>query len=286
MKICLTGGTGFLGSRISRFFKQNGYEIHYITRNDLKGSLNGIADKIEGVDLLINLAGASILKKWTKAYKTEIYNSRIQTTQKIVEAFEMVKSKPPIVLSASAVGIYDEYEVHDEFSDHLASNFLADVCRDWEASIAPLAKANVRLAIIRLGVVLDKEEGALAKMLPSFKMGMGAVIGDGYQPFPFIHINDLLSVIWYIFKNPDSQGVYNLVAPQMVSNMEFSKTLGKKIKRPVWLRISTKVLRFMYGDGAMILTQGQKVKPQRLLELEFPFQFPDLDVALDDLLKR
>ncbi len=286
MKVCLTGGTGFIGSKLIRFFSDNGFEVDNISRSDLNSDISIVASKIEGSDLIINLAGASILNKWTSAYKKEIYNSRINTTRKVVEALKLVEKKPSIVLSASAVGIYDSYEVHDEFSDHYSGDFLAKVCKDWEAAIAPVHHEGIRLAIIRLGVVLDKDKGALAKMLPPFKLGMGAVIGDGYQPFPFIHINDLLSAIWYIYKNPKSKGVYNLVAPEMVSNGEFSKLLGKKLNRPVFFKVGAKLLKIIQGEGSSVLTQGQKVVPNRLIELEFPFQFPTADSALDDLLSN
>jgi len=118
-----------------------------------------------------------------------------------------VKNKPSIVLSTSAVGIYDEVEIHDEFSDRLANDFLANVCKDWEGALVPLLQTNIKLAVMRIGIVLDKEGGAFAKMLPSFKMGLGAIVGNGMQAFPCIHINDLLSAIWYILKNPESKGI-------------------------------------------------------------------------------
>ncbi len=285
MKICLTGGTGFIGQKLTHFFSENGFVVQNITRKDFSSDISLIAEKIEGANIIINLAGASILKKWTEKYKKEIYNSRINTTKKLVEALKLVKDKPSIILSASAVGIYDKYEVHDEFSDHYSNDFLAKVCKDWEAAIAPVHQEGIRLAVIRLGVVLDKENGALAKMLTPFKLGMGAIIGDGYQPFPFIHINDLLSAIWYIYKNPKSRGIYNMVAPDMVSNREFSKMLANKLKRPVFIKIGANFLKLLQGEGASVLTKGQKVIPKRLKELDFPFQFPTLGAALDDLVK-
>ncbi len=285
MKICLTGGTGFLGSKISEFFTHNGYVVDNITRADFNADISKMVNKIEGSDMIINLAGASILNKWTFEYKKEIYNSRIISTQKLVEAIKLVKGKPSLVMSASAVGIYDTFEVHDEFSDHYSGNFLAKVCKDWEAAIAPVHHEGIRLAIIRLGVVLDRKNGALAKMLPPFKLGAGAIIGDGFQPFPFIHIDDLLSAIWYVYKNPKSKGIYNMVAPEMVSNREFSMLLGKKLKRPVFFKVGAGMLKLLQGEGSSVLTEGQKVIPKRLKELDFPFQFPTADDALTDLLK-
>ncbi len=286
MKICLTGGTGFLGSRISLFFKQNNFEVVNISRYDFKMDIEAISKKIEGADMLINLAGAPILKKWTNAYKKEIRNSRIETTKKLVQAIKITENKPSILLSSSAVGVYDELYDHDEFSDRLANDFLATVCKEWEAALAPLASENIKLAVMRIGIVLDKREGAFAKMLPSFKMGLGAIIGDGSQSFPCIHINDFLSAIWYILKNPESKGVYNLVAPDMVSNQYFSKMLGKKLKRPVIFKAKKMLMKLAFGEGATVLLKGQKVRPQRLIDLDFPFQFPTVDSMLDDLLKK
>jgi len=285
MKICLTGGTGFLGSRITQFFKGNNFEVVNISRNDFKGSTETIVKKIEGADMLINLAGAPVLKKWTSTYKKTIRDSRIETTKKLVDAIKQVQKKPSIVLSSSAVGIYDDIYEHDEFSDRLGDDFLANVCKEWEASLAPLAALDIKLAVMRIGVVLDHTQGAFAKMLPSFKMGVGAMVGDGMQSFPCIHINDFLSAIWYILKNPNSTGVYNLVAPDLVSNQYFSKMLGKKLHRPVIFKANKFLMKLMFGDGANVLLKGQKVKPQRLLDLDFYFQFPTVDSIIDDLLK-
>ncbi len=285
MKICLTGGTGFLGSRITQFFKANNFEVVNISRRNFEISPKVLAQKIEGTDMLINLAGAPILKKWTTSYKKTIRDSRVGTTKKLVEAIKLVDKKPSIVLSTSAVGIYDDVYEHDEFSDRLGDDYLATVCKEWEAAIAPLAAMDIKLAVMRIGVVLDNKQGALAKMLPSFKMGLGAIVGDGMQSFPCIHINDFLSAIWYILKNPESKGVYNLVAPDMVSNQFFSKCLGKKLKRPVFLKLSKLMMKLMFGEGAIVLLKGQKVTPKRLLDLDFYFQFPTVESILDDLVK-
>ncbi|TLX71515.1 TIGR01777 family protein [Labilibacter sediminis] len=286
MKICLTGGTGFLGVRITRFFKENNFEVVNISRKDFSRGNDVIAAKIEGADMLINLAGAPILKRWTKAYKKEIYNSRVETTKKLVDAILQVDNKPSIILSASAVGIYDEFEIHDEFSDRLANDFLGNLCKDWESALVPLLQTDIKLAVMRIGIVLDKEGGAFARMLPSFKMGCGAIVGNGMQAFPCIHIDDLLSAIWYILKNPESNGVYNLVAPEIVSNKYFSKMLGEKLNRPVLFSVFKPFLKLLFGHGADVLLKGQKVKPQRLMELRFPYQYPDVNSMLDELVGK
>ncbi len=285
MKICITGGTGFLGTRITEFFLQSGYSVENISREDIKKPIENWSCKINGAEVLINLAGAPIIKKWTPSYKETIKSSRIQTTKKLVEALRSVEEKPKVVLSASAVGIYDDVEIHDEFSDNLSSDFLADVCKEWEAAAAPMSGLVERFAIIRLGIVLDKKGGALAQMLPMFKLGLGAIIGDGNQPFPCIHIDDFLTAIWYIIKNPDSNGVYNLVAPEMISNKYFSKVLARELHRPLLFKIPNWMMKFLYGEGALVLIKGQKVKPMRLLELNFPYQYATVDAMLKDIVK-
>jgi len=285
MKICLTGGTGFIGSRVKSFFEHKGFIVENVTRADIRSSVESWKHKLDGAEMLINLAGAPIYKRWTPAYKIEILNSRVETTLKLLEAFKQIENKPSLVLSASAVGIYDEYEIHDEFSDHFGTGFLADVCKQWETSIASIATETTRLAILRIGVVLDSGGGALAKMLPSFKMGMGAVIGSGEQAFPCIHISDFLSAIWFLYQNEESSGIFNMVAPDIVSNKYFSKKLGEVLHRPVFLKVPQSLLKLGLGDGAVVLTKGQKIKPTRLTNSGFSYQFPSVNSILQDILK-
>lgn len=285
MKICLTGGTGFIGTRVSDFFKQKGFDVDNITRSDLSKPISNWKDKINGSNLLINLAGTPIYKRWTTKYKQEILSSRVETSLSLVEAFALVNDKPPLVISASAVGIYDNYNTHDEFSDQLGQGFLAEVCDRWEAAIAPVETKETRLATIRLGVVLDDKGGALAKMLPSFKLGMGAVIGNGAQAFPCIHVADFLSAIWFIYQNKESKGIYNMVAPDIVSNKQFSQQLGKVLNKPVLFNVPKLLLNLGLGEGAAVLTEGQKVKPRRLLEAGFTYQFLDIKSILEDVFK-
>ncbi len=286
MKICLTGGTGFLGSRLTHLFQQNNMEVVNISRADFNNDVKLIAQKIEGSRMLINLAGAPIVGRWTESYKKIIRNSRVETTKKLVEAILMLEKKPKVVMSASAVGIYDTIYEHDEFSDRLADDFLGSVCQEWEAALVPLLQTSIKLTVVRLGIVLDNKQGALAQMITPFKLGLGAMVGDGTQPFPCIHVEDVLSAIWYILTNPKSGGIYNLVAPEMVPNRYFSKTLGKKLHRPVIFRVYSFILKLALGEGADALLKGQKVRPRRLLELGYPFQFPTIDAIVEDLVKK
>lgn len=286
MKICLTGGTGFLGSRLTHLFQQNNMEVVNISRADFNNDVKLIAQKIEGSRMLINLAGAPILGRWTESYKEIIRDSRVATTNKLVEAILMLEKKPKIVMSASAVGIYDTVYEHDEFSDRLADDFLGSVCQEWEAALAPLLQTSIKLIVVRLGIVLDNKQGAFAQMITPFKLGLGAMVGDGTQPFPCIHVEDVLSAIWYILNNSKSGGIYNLVAPEMVPNRYFSKTLGKKLHRPVIFRAYSFILKLALGEGAEALLKGQKVRPRRLLELGYPFQYPTVDAILEDLVKK
>lgn len=286
MKICMSGGTGFLGSRLIQLFQQNNMEVVNITRADFNNDVKFIAQKINGSRMLINLAGAPILGRWTESYKKTIRDSRVETTNKLVEAILMLEKKPKIVMSASAVGIYDTVYEHDEFSDRLGNDFLASVCQEWEAALAPLLQTSIKLTVVRLGIVLDSKQGAFAKMITPFKLGLGAIVGDGTQPFPCIHIEDVLSAIWYILNNPKSGGIYNLVAPEMVPNRYFSKTLGKKLHRPVIFRAYSFILKLALGEGADALLKGQKVRPRRLMELGYPFQYPTIDAIVEDLVKK
>ncbi len=282
-KIAISGVTGFIGKELKFFLESNGYIVEPITRSVLKNKTK-LLEVIDGCVAVINLAGHSISKRWNEQVKSKIKNSRIEVTSKIVNAIREVQNKPQLLISASAVGIYDSFEVHDEFSTNYANDFLGQVCQDWEAEALKVSEVDgVRLCLVRLGVVLGRNGGAFPKMLKPFKMGVGAIIGDGHQVFPFIHIKDVLSGIWYLLKRDASGGIYNLVAPQMVSNLEFSRALAERLKKPLWLKVPEFALKWVLGEMANMLLTGQKVIPSRLLCDEFYFQYQNLDAVLQDL---
>lgn len=286
-RILICGASGFLGKTLSAFLTHNKYSVEPITRQHLGLPTPELAGFLSGAHAIFNLAGAPILAKWNEKNKKNIYDSRIGTTRKLVAAIKESTYKPELFFSTSAVGIYDSYEVHDEFSTNFANGFLSQICIDWEKEAFQLCTLqSTRVIIGRLGIVLSKNGGAFPSMLMPFKMGLGGRIGDGYQCMPFIHIKDVTSILWYFLKNKNCKGIYNLVAPQMVSNREFSKKLSGALHRPHIVTVPKWILRRLYGDGAILLIQGQKVIPKRLKDNMFPFEFPTIDQAIKELLKE
>jgi len=286
-KVVMTGATGFIGKALTAFLMDNGYRVLAISRRDLALGVTHIARMINGADVVINLAGASILKRWSEAYKEEILKSRVDTTQMLVKACSQTKISPRLFVSTSAVGVYNNIDVHDEFSTLYGDSFLTKVCLDWEEATHPLIHCDsVRLVIFRLGTVLGANGGAFLKMQLPVKCFLGGRIASGKQWFPYIHIDDVLSAFWFAIKNINAAGVYNLVTPNSVTNEKFMRVLAHKNNRPMWLPVPAFMLKLIYGEGATVLTQGQYVKPHRLVDEGFHFQYPTLEKTLDNLLKK
>jgi len=282
-KIAISGATGFIGKKLVHFLEQNGYHVIKLSRAIFHNPAE-LTKAINGSEAIINLAGHSIAKKWSEKTKRKILYSRLNVTRSIADAVEAAVDKPNVVISASAVGIYDAFEVHDEFSTSYADDFLGEVCQKWEAEALRISNVqNVRLCLVRFGAVLGKEGGAFPKFIKPFKFGFGSTLGDGHQVFPFIHIKDVLSGIWYLLKREASGGIYNFVAPEMISNLEFSIALSEKLNRPLWLKVPEFALRMVLGEGADFLLVGQKVVPKRMLKDDFHFSYPTLESILNDL---
>ena len=282
--VAISGVTGFLGKELVRLFFESDQIVIPLMRSDLEGSVEKLAEKIDGVGAIFNLAGTPVIRRWTAKTKKQIFDSRIETTRRLVEAVELTKEKPDMFFSASAVGIYDIYEVHDEFSSTYAGDFLSDVCIAWEREAMKLyGRHDIRLVIGRLGVVLGNSGGVFPKIKRAMDFRIGNKIGDGFQGLPFIHIADFLTAMWFFWKKSTCTGVFNIVAPQMLSNYEFADELirisGKKpfFSIPVWL------LKAVFGEGSEMFTKGPKVIPGRLHDANFPFRFPDIKRVLEDL---
>jgi uncharacterized protein (TIGR01777 family) len=286
MKIAICGATGLIGSALLNYLEKGGHVVVVVSREDLGGESAHLSGKLEGVEGVVNLAGAPVSKKWTSRWKKIIYNSRVETTRFLTAAINDMEKPPAVFISASAVGIYDPYEMHDDYSTGYAHDFLGEVCADWEKEALEVEKSRVRLAILRLGLVLSNNGGALKAMLLPFRMGLGAKMGDGLQNMPFIHLEDLLRAMEWILMTPTLQGIFNLVAPQLVSNREFTQTLANVLHRPVFLKAPVWALKALLGENAVLLTKGQKVIPGRLLKEGFTFKYPDLEPALIHLLKQ
>lgn len=286
MKILITGASGFVGLNLVSYLKDNGCDVNAISRNDLAGSSKDIALKIEGAYAVINLAGATISKRWTRKHKREIYTSRIFTTKKIVEAIGLCKTRPQILINASAIGIYDDIHVHDEQSHHLAFNYLSKVVRDWEHAASNAMDFGTQVFIFRLGIVLGKNGGMLKKLIPLFKMGLGGRIGNGKQYFSFIHIKDILTVIDLALSKKLPSGLYNLTSPEILFNNDFTKQIARIVRRPAFFHIPKFIFNILYGNGASVITGGQAALPANLQEHGYKFYYTKLFDALTEELKK
>ncbi len=287
MKIAIAGSTGFIGKQLVSYLKLNGHEVFAISRRDFEGSDNQLSKLINSAEVIINLAGSSVLCRWTKSNKEEIYSSRIFTTRKIVSALQQCETskQPKVLINASAVGIYDTIQNHSESSLAFDSNFLTSICEAWEEETQQLDRSKFRVCTIRIGIVLGTTGGTLKKLLPIFRLGLGGKIGSGKQPFPFIHVEDFSRGIDHLIQNQESSGVYNFVAPSIITNKEFTKVLASGLNRPSFCVVPTFMLQLIYGDASRIITAGQRVTPSRLLEESFEFKFRDIETTIADLIR-
>ena len=299
MKVAITGATGFVGRRLVERLQEQGHQPLILTRNPAAAqrafpTLEIIAytptesgswqQAIAGCDAVVNLAGEPIAEsRWTPKQKQEILNSRQLGTQKIVEAIAQANPKPAVLVNASAIGYYgtSETATFDETSP-AGNDFLAEVCQAWEAEAKKVKDAGVRLVILRLGIVLGNG-GALAKMIPPFKLFAGGPLGTGRQWFSWIHRDDLVNLILEALNRPDIEGVLNATALNPVRMSELCQTLGKTIERPSWLPVPSFALEALLGEGAKVVLEGQQVLPKRTTRYGFEYQYPTLKQALEEI---
>lgn len=240
------------------------------------------------MDAVIHLAGENIAQRWTPAAKARIRNSRVNGTKLLSEALVALPQAPKIFLSASATGYYGDRgeEILNEQSVP-GIGFLAEVCRDWEAATEPASALGIRVVNLRLGIVLAPRGGALGKMLPAFRLGLGGRFGRGLQYWSWIALDDLLSIIRHLLLNTQIKGPVNAVSPHPVRNLEFTRTLGSVLRRPAFFHVPAFVLRFLLGEmGENALLASGRVRPERLEQSGFAFQFPELEGALRRVLGR
>lgn len=296
-KILITGGLGFIGKHLTRFFLDSGHQVRVTglrPRQQLFDHVNfqyisadttreGAWQKmLADTDIVINLAGKSIFRRWTQKYKKQIYDSRILTTRNLVDAFPA--DRKLIFCSASAVGYYGDGgdRVLAETASS-GSDFLADVSRAWEAEAARAEKKGARVSIARFGIVLGSDEGILAKMIPAFRLFVGGPLGDGRQWFPWIHIGDLVSAFQFVIENEKLQGPVNFCSPHPVTNIQFVKTLAHLLNRPAWMPVPACLLRLVMGEFGSAILNSQRAVPERLSTSGFQFRFPDIESALADI---
>ena len=299
MRILITGGTGFIGSRLCSFMLDQGHSVVAMSTTahpqavaharyksvSADTSRKGAWQKeLRDVDAVINLAGRTIFKRWNAAYKKEIYDSRILTTRNIVEAIPPGSST--VLCSASAIGYYgdrgDELLPEDAGLGH---GFLADVGKDWEEEAFQAIEKGIRVATMRFGIALGRDGGAMAKMLPAFRLFVGGPLGDGRQWFSWIHIDDLTAAILFIIENAAMSGPFNFSSPNPVRNQELAKTIGKTVARPSFMPAPKILIRLAMGELGSTLLDSQRVIPANLLKAGFRFQYPDLASAVRQIVE-
>ena len=283
MLVSICGATGLIGRSLIETYTDKGLTFRIMNRNSFNLTDQEFLEaKIEGVDAVINLAGAPILKRWTESYKQELYDSRIMTTRKIANAINQAKVKPKVFICNSAIGIYDNRNKHTEESTGFANDFLGKLCREWE-SVAMSAAGSTRVVVLRAGVVLSSKGGALKTAHGPFSFGFGGVIGSGEQALSWIHFRDLMHVYKAILDNENFSGPVNAVAPYPTTNLHFTKTFGKVLNQMTVFKIPLWALKKIYGDAASTLIEGQNVIPEKLLKSGFEFEFPTIEKALLNL---
>jgi len=299
MKILITGGTGFVGTRLTSRFTQDKNEVTILTRSR-KGPEKrptGISylqadptkkglwqEAIKNHDVIINLAGASIFSKWTDEHKKAIRESRISITRNIVEGIPFHPSKKMTLLSTSAVGYYG-FRGDEELTEASppGNDFLARIAVEWEGEALKAVEKGTRVVITRFGIVLGEKGGALRQMIPLFKKYIGGPIGSGSQWFSWVHIKDLAEAVVFLTKHSEISGPVNICSPNPVSNRGLAKALGRALHRPSFLLAPGFMVKLVLGEFGSFILKGQRVIPRRLLENGFIFQYPDIEKALQSL---
>lgn len=297
MKILITGGTGFVGSALTRRLLADGHQVTILSSHDHKGpqehpNLTRLrADTgregdwqraVPEQDALVNLAGRSIFHLWSAKYKEQIRNSRILTTRNLVDA--LPENSKTVLISASAAGFYGDGGDHEKNESSEAGNgFLAEVCREWEAEAGKAERRGARVAIMRFGVILGAGGGAVATMKTPFALGLGGPSGTGRQWFPWIHLEDLIQAVLFLLRQ-DLHGIYNFTAPGLVRQKEFADMLGEVLRRPAFLPAPAFLMKLFLGEFGASLLQGQRATPKALLKHGYSFLYPELGPALREIL--
>lgn len=297
MNIFIVGGTGFVGSRLSSYLLDQGHTVTALGtspqwRNAEHARFTYLpADatqpgswqqSLTHIDAVVNLAGKTIFKRWNEAYKRQIYDSRIQTTRNIVDA--LPTDSACVLCNTSAVGYYGDRQ--DEILTEAAApgqGFMAEIAKDWEKEAFIAAEKGIRVAVMRFGIVLGNDGGAMAQMLPAFRRFVGGPLGTGRQWFPWIHMQDLLAAIEFVLESPSLSGPFNFTAPHPVRNRQLASALGRVLGRPSFLPAPRAMLRLAMGEVGSVLVQSQRAVPQHLLDSGFQFRFPEIEAALQDI---
>jgi hypothetical protein len=300
-RVLITGGTGLIGRALSASLAGDGYEVVVLSRNPVGAAglpsrvrverwdartAEGWGGLVDGAHAVVNLAGEAIAAgRWTTERKSRIRESRLNAGRAVVQAIESAKRKPLVLVQASGVGYYGpcgEEEVSE--SAPAGQDYLARLAVEWEGSTAGVEAMGVRRAIIRTGVVLSRNGGALPRMMLPFRLFVGGRLGSGRQWLPWIHIADEVGAIRFLMENEKAKGAFNLSAPNAVTNADFSRLLGRKLRRPACVPTPAFLLRLLFGEMAGMLLTGQKAVPRHLAQMGYAFRFTEAEAALGDIL--
>jgi uncharacterized protein (TIGR01777 family) len=294
LKIAMTGASGLLGTELAAFLRTGGHEVVPLVRrggqgiawDPAKGTIDAAA--LEGFDAVVHLAGESVGQRWTAAVKQRVMASRVDGTRLLCETLAKLERKPSVLVCASAIGFYgDTGEAWAEESSPAGTGFLADVCQAWEAASEPARAAGLRVVNLRIGVVLSPRGGALGELLLPASLGLGGPVGSGRQYLGWIDLDDLLGVVLHAIRDTRLRGPVNAVSPEPVTQREFANLLGRVLHRPSFMPLPAFAVRGLFGAmGREVLLGGQRVRPTRLLESGFRFDFPQLEACLRHELGR
>lgn len=299
-KIVITGATGLIGRRLAEKLIKEGNELTIVSRSVEKAKAiipqateyvkwnykNDPADFVEGKDVVIHLMGENIMAgRWTEKHKKNVLESRIESTRALVNRIERAALKPSLFIHSSAIGFYGNTNSEVDENSERGEGFLADVVSAWEEEALKAENSGLRRVSVRLGIVLDRNEGALKKMLTPFKFFIGGPLGSGKQWFPWIHIDDVVGIFKYAIDNQKISGAINAVAPESINMKSFAKALSEAMKRPSLFRVPEFVLKMILGESADTLIYGANVNPKRVIEYGYEFRYKNIDEALKSLLK-
>ncbi|MBI4348203.1 MAG: TIGR01777 family protein [Elusimicrobia bacterium] len=293
MRILVCGGTGFVGRHLCRHLAGLGHEVVVVSRAEgpapagaaRRVSWDKLLEAVESAEAVVNLSGAGVADgRWSARRKVELKASRLTTTSRVVQAILAAKRKPEVLVNASAVGYYgDRGEEKLVESSVPGGGFLAELCMAWENEAERASEAGVRVVTARIGVVLGIDGGALPRMLPPFRLGLGGPLGSGRQYMSWIHIDDAVGLLWLAASRRELKGPLNVTAPAPATNREFSRALAASLHRPCLFVVPGFILRGALGEMAELLLGGQRVEPAAALGRGYTFRFPELGPALTDL---
>ncbi len=298
MRVLVTGGTGFVGRRLCADLHEAGHELLVASRSPerARGVLPASVDiRPQVLDFLdrppeavVNLAGEPIAgKRWSEAQKQRLVESRLETTQAVVELCGRLEQPPQVLVSASAMGYYgDQGERAVTEQTPPRDEFVHRLCERWERAAREAEQYGVRVALVRIGIVLGRDGGTLERLLPPFRLGLGGPLGSGRQYMPWIHRQDLVRMIRFLLEHDELAGPFNASAPAPVTNAEFTRTLARHLHRPALLPAPAFALRLVFGEMARVLLTGARMQPERIQQAGFEFEYPELDQALGEILGR